>query len=32
LGNHIEGVRRLSSNGQTVYWAKDAMEDILGEA
>jgi nitronate monooxygenase len=32
LGNHIEGVRRLSSNGQTVYWAKDAVEDILGEA
>jgi NAD(P)H-dependent flavin oxidoreductase YrpB (nitropropane dioxygenase family) len=32
LGNHIEGVRKLSSNGQTVYWAKDAVEDILGEA
>jgi len=32
LGNHLEGVRRLSSNGQWIYWAKDAVEDILGEA
>ncbi len=32
LGNHIDGVRRLSSNGQVAYWAKDAVEDILGEA
>ena len=31
LGNHLEGVRRLSSNGQWVYWAKDAVDDILGE-
>ncbi len=32
LGNHLDGVRRLSSNGQTAYWAKDAVEDILSEA
>ena len=32
LGNHLDGVRRLSSNGQAVYWAKDAVEDMLGEA
>ena len=32
LGNHLDGVCRLSSNGQAVYWTKDAVEDILGEA
>ena len=32
LGNHLDGVRRLSSNGQVAYWAKDVVEDILGEA
>jgi nitronate monooxygenase len=32
LGNHLDGVRRLSSNGQVSYWVKDVVEDILGEA
>ena len=31
LGNHLDGVRRLSSNGQREYWAADAVGDILGE-
>jgi hypothetical protein len=31
LGNHLDGVRRLSRDGQAVYWAKTAVEDILGE-
>jgi hypothetical protein len=30
LGNDLEGVRRLSRQGQTVYWAKNVVEDILG--
>lgn len=30
LGNHLEDIRRLSRQGQTTYWAKDAVEDILG--
>lgn len=30
LGNHLDGIRRLSRNGQTRYWAKDAVADILG--
>jgi hypothetical protein len=29
LGNHLDGVRRLSRNGQTPYWARDAVADIL---
>jgi NAD(P)H-dependent flavin oxidoreductase YrpB (nitropropane dioxygenase family) len=32
LGNHLEGVRRLSRHGQVHYWAKDVVEDILGPA
>jgi len=32
LGNHLDGIRRLSMNGQVTYWAKDVVEDILGEA
>jgi nitronate monooxygenase len=30
LGNHLEGVRRLSRQGQTTYWARDVVTDILG--
>ena len=30
LGNHIEGVRRLSRQGQTVYHVEDVVADILG--
>lgn len=29
LGDHLDGVRRLSRQGQTHYWAKDVVEDIL---
>lgn len=31
LGNHIDGIRKLSSQGQSVYWAGDAVAEILGE-
>ena len=31
LGNHLDGVRRLSSQGQSSYWARDAVYDILGQ-
>jgi NAD(P)H-dependent flavin oxidoreductase YrpB (nitropropane dioxygenase family) len=30
LGNHLDGIRRLSHNGQNTYWVKDVVEDILG--
>ncbi len=30
LGNHLDGVRRLSHQGQTPYWAEEAVFDILG--
>lgn len=30
LGNHLDGIRRLSRNGQFPYWARDAVIDILG--
>jgi nitronate monooxygenase len=30
LGNHLEGVRRLSRQGQTRYHVHDVVEDILG--
>lgn len=30
LGDHLEGARRLSRHGQSPYWAKDAVADILG--
>lgn len=30
LGNHLDGVRRLSRNGQTPYWVHDVVTDILG--
>ncbi len=29
LGNHLDGIRRLSRNGQTPYWVRDVVEDIL---
>ncbi len=30
LGNHLDGVRRLSHQGQTPYWVRDVVTDILG--
>jgi nitronate monooxygenase len=30
LGNHLDGIRRLSHQGQTPYWVRDAVNDILG--
>lgn len=30
LGDQLDGVRRLSRNGQVHYWASDAVFDILG--
>ena len=30
LGNHLDGVRRLLRNGQSPYWVRDVVEDILG--
>jgi nitronate monooxygenase len=30
LGNHLEGVRRLSRQGQVSYRVQDVVEDILG--
>jgi NAD(P)H-dependent flavin oxidoreductase YrpB (nitropropane dioxygenase family) len=30
LGNHLEGVRRLSRNGQRPYWVRDVVGDLLG--
>jgi len=32
LGNHLEGIRRLSRQGQTHYWARDVVDDMLGAA
>lgn len=29
LGNHLDGVRRLSRNGQSPYWARDVVADLL---
>ncbi|MCC6146290.1 MAG: nitronate monooxygenase [Anaerolineaceae bacterium] len=31
LGNELEGIRRLSRQGQSIYWARDVVNDILGE-
>jgi nitronate monooxygenase len=31
LGNHLDGIRRLSRHGQARYWVKDAVIDILGD-
>lgn len=30
LGNHLDGIRRLSHQGQNNYWVKDVIHDILG--
>jgi nitronate monooxygenase len=30
LGNHLDGIRRLSHHGQTPYWVRDVVTDILG--
>jgi nitronate monooxygenase len=30
LGDHLDGIRRLSRQGQTHYWVKDVVADILG--
>jgi hypothetical protein len=30
LENHLDGIRRLSRRGQTHYWVKDVVADILG--
>jgi hypothetical protein len=30
LGNHLDGVRRMSRQGQTPYHAQDVVADILG--
>jgi len=30
LGNHLDGIRRLSRQGQIHYWARDVVADILG--
>jgi hypothetical protein len=30
LGNHLDGIRRLSRQGQIHYWAADVVADILG--
>lgn len=31
LGNQLDGIRRLSHQGQTQYWAADVVADILGQ-
>jgi nitronate monooxygenase len=31
LGNHLDGIRRLSRNGQSQYWARDVVNDLLGD-
>ncbi len=31
LGDHLDGIRRLSRHGQVHYWASDVVADILGE-
>ena len=30
LGSHLDGIRRLSRQGQARYWVKDVVADILG--
>ena len=30
LGDHLDGIRRLSRQGQVHYWASDVVADILG--
>jgi nitronate monooxygenase len=31
LGNHLEGIRRLSRHGQATYWVRDVVDDILSK-
>jgi nitronate monooxygenase len=31
MGNHLDGIRRLSRHGQTPYWVRDVVTDILGK-
>ncbi len=31
LGSHLDGIRRLSRQGQARYWVKDVVTDILGQ-
>ena len=31
LGNHLDGIRHLSRNGQFSYWVHDVVTDILGQ-
>ncbi|KAF0107636.1 MAG: 2-nitropropane dioxygenase [Anaerolineaceae bacterium] len=31
LGNHLDGIRRLSRNGQARYWVRDVVTDLLGK-
>ena len=31
LGNHLDGIRRLSRQGQSPYWVRDVVTDILGK-
>jgi nitronate monooxygenase len=30
LGQHLDGIRRLSRQGQSTYWVRDVVADILG--
>lgn len=30
LGDHLDGARRISRQGQSPYWARDVVADILG--
>ncbi len=30
LGNHLDGIRRLSHQGQNPYWVRDIVQDLLG--
>jgi nitronate monooxygenase len=32
MGSHLNGVRRLSRQGQTPYWVRDVVSDVLGPA
>lgn len=32
LGDNLDGIRRMSRNGQTHYWAGEVVADILGPA
>jgi len=31
LGNHLDGIQRLSRHGQATYWVRDVVADILGK-